>query len=65
MQFLLTTLVSILVTKFNLSTIDKIYLKCDVFDGSVVNGLIQPLLFSFNLDKPNRFKVFSEPEAIH
>ena len=30
-----------------LSTIDKIHLKCDITDGSVLNGLGQTLLFSF------------------
>ena len=37
----------------NLGTRDKIHLKCDVIDGSVVNGLRQPILFSFTLDKPS------------
>ena len=31
----------------NLNTINKIHLKCDVIDGSLVNGLRQPILFSF------------------
>ena len=39
----------------NLSTIDRIHLKCDVMDGSLVDGLGQPLLF----------KVFYQPETIH
>ena len=30
----------------SLSTISKLHLKCDCFDGSVVNGLRQPILFS-------------------
>ena len=38
----------------NLNTIDKIQLKCDVIDGSVVNGIRQPILFSFVLDKTKR-----------
>ena len=29
----------------NLSTIDKIKLKCDAIDGSVVNGLRQTILY--------------------
>ena len=45
-----------------LSTIDKIHLKCDVFDGSVVSGSRRPILFSFVLDKPPGFKVIREPE---
>ena len=39
-------------------------MKCDVFDGSVVNGSRQPILFTFVLDKPPRYKVSCEPEAI-
>ena len=49
----------------NLSSIDKIHLKCDVIDGSVVNGIRQPILFSFVLDKPSGYKVFCEPETVH
>ena len=39
-------------------------MKCDVFDGSVANGLRQPILHSFILDKPPGYKVFCEPETI-
>ena len=49
----------------NLSTTNKIHLKCDVIDGSVVNGVREPILFSFVLDKPSGYKVFCEPETIH
>ena len=35
----------------NLSTINKIRLKRDCVDGSVVNGIRQPIFFSFLLDK--------------
>ena len=49
----------------NLSTIDKIDLKCDVFDDSVINGTQQPILFSFILDKLSSYKVFCEPKTIH
>ena len=35
----------------NLSTTNKIHLKCDIIDGSVVNGLRQPILYSSVLDK--------------
>ena len=48
----------------NLSTIDKIDLKGDVFDGSVINGTQQPILFNFILDKLSSYKVFCEPETI-
>ena len=49
----------------SLSITNKIHLKCDCIDGSVVNGLRQPILYSFVLDKKPGYKVFSEPETIH
>ena len=49
----------------NLSSTNKIHLKCDVIDGSVVDGVRQPILYSFVLDKPSGYKVFCEPETIH
>ena len=49
----------------NLNTIDKTHLKCDVNDGSVVNGVRVPILFSFVSDKKPGFKVFCQPETIH
>ena len=42
----------------NLSNTSKINLLCDAFDGSVVNGIRQPILYSFVLDKPAGYKVF-------
>ena len=49
----------------NLNTIKKIHLKCDCIDGSIQDGMGQPILFSFVLDKPSGYKVFCEPETIH
>ena len=49
----------------NLNTIDKIHLKCDCIDGSIQNGVRQPILFTFVLDKPSGYEFFSEPETIH
>ena len=49
----------------NLGSTNKIYLKCDCIDGSVLNGLRQPILYSFVLDKLPGHKVFSEPETVH
>ena len=43
----------------------KIHLKCVVIDGSVMNGLRQPVLFGFVLDKKPGYKVFCEPDTIH
>ena len=49
----------------NLGSTNKIHLKCDCIDGSVLNGIRQPILFSFVLDKLPGYKVFCEPETIH
>ena len=49
----------------NLGSTNKIHLKCDCIDGSVVNGYRQPILYSFVLEKLPGYKVFSEPETIH
>ena len=49
----------------NISNMNKIHLKTDVIDGSIVNGVRDPILFSFVLDKPAGYKVFCKPETIH
>ena len=49
----------------NLNKIHNIHLKCDIVNGSIQNGLQQPILFSFVLDKPSGYKIFSEPETIN
>ena len=48
-----------------LNSTNKIHLKFDVIDGSVVDGLRQPIIFSFDVDKPSGYKIFCEPETIH
>ena len=40
-------------------------MKSDVIDGSVVNGVREPILFSFVLAEKPGFKVFCESETIH
>ena len=49
----------------NLGGTNKIHLKCDCIDGSVVDGVRQAILYSFVLDELPGYKVFSEPETIH
>ena len=49
----------------NLGTTNKKHLKCDCIDGSIQNGLRQPILFGFILAKPAGYKVFCEPGTIH
>ena len=39
----------------NLNAIDKIHLKCDCIDGSIQDGVRQPILFTFVLDKPSGY----------
>ena len=40
-------------------------MKYDIIDGSIQDGVRQPIIFSFILDKPNGHKVFCQPETIH
>ena len=49
----------------NLSSTNKIHLKCGCIDGSIQNGLGQPIMFNFVLDKPSGYKVFCKPETTH
>ena len=36
----------------NFTGVDKIHLKRDCMNGYIVNGFLEPLLYSFALDKP-------------
>ena len=56
---------STIVIKIETSISNKIHLKCDCIDGSVLNGVRQSILSSFVLDKPSGYQVFSEPETLH
>ena len=49
----------------NLGSTNKIHLKCDIIDGSIVDGFRQPILYSFVLDKKPGYKVFCETETIN
>ena len=48
----------------NLSTIDEILLKCDVIDGSISDGVRQPILYSFIWIKPAGCKIICDPKTI-
>ena len=48
----------------NLSITNKIHLKSDVIDGSVVNGFRQPIFYIFVSDKPSGYRVICELERI-
>ena len=47
----------------NITGIDKIYLKCDWIQGSIVNGIREPILFSFALSSPPSHKIYKEPRV--
>ena len=40
---------------------DKILLKCDCIQGSIMNGIREPILYSFALDQPPGHKIYKEP----
>ena len=45
----------------NIAGIDKIHLKCDCINGSIVNGVREPSLYSFALSSPPGHKIYKEP----
>ena len=45
----------------NKTGIDKVHLKCDCIDGSIVNGVREPILYSFALDQPPGHKIYKKP----
>ena len=47
----------------NITGIDKIHLKCDCIHGSIVNGIREPILYSFALSSPPGHKIYKEPRV--
>ena len=47
----------------NITGIDKIHLKCDCIQGSIVNGIREPILYSFALYSPPRHKIYKKPRV--
>ena len=47
----------------NITGIDKIHLKCDFLQGSIVNGIREPILYSFALSSPPGHKIYKEPRV--
>ena len=47
----------------NITGIDKVHLKCNVVDGSIVNGVREPILYSFALDQLPGHKIYKEPRV--
>ena len=47
----------------NITGIDKIHLKCDCIQRSIVNGIREPILYSFALSSPPGHKIYKEPRV--
>ena len=47
----------------NVTGIDKIHLKCDCIQGSIVNGIREPILYSFALSSPPGHKIYKQPRV--
>ena len=47
-----------------ITTTDKVYLKFDCVDGSIVKGIREQILFSFNLSAPPGYKIIKEPTTV-
>ena len=45
----------------NITGIDKYHLKCDCIQGSIINGIREPILYSFALSSPPGQKIYKEP----
>ena len=47
-----------------ITTTDKVHLKCDCVDGSIVIGIREQSLFSFKLSAPRGYKIIKQPNFI-
>ena len=47
----------------SITGIDKIHLKCDCIQGSIVKGIREPILYSFALSSPPGHKIYKEPKV--
>ena len=47
----------------SITGIDKIHLKCDCIQGSIVNGIREPILYSFVLSPLPGYKIYREPRV--
>ena len=46
---------------FNITGIDKVHLECDCVQGSIINGVREPILYSFAISSPPGHKIYKEP----
>ena len=47
----------------NNTGLDKVRLKCDCINGSIVNGIPKPILFSIGLSSPPGHEIYKEPRV--
>ena len=47
-----------------ITTTDKVHLKCDCVDGSIVNGIREQILFSYSLSAPPGYKIIKGPTTV-
>ena len=47
----------------NITGIDKIHLKCDCIQGSIINGIREPILYKFVLSSRPGHKIYKEPRV--
>ena len=44
----------------NLTGVDKVHLKCSCINGSLVNGVREPILYSFAFDQPPGHEIYKQ-----
>ena len=47
----------------NITAIDKIHLKCDCIGCSIMDGVREPILYSFALSSPLGYRIYKEPRV--
>ena len=47
-----------------ITSIDKVHLKCDGVDGSILNGVREQILISFNLSSAPVYKIIYDPTTV-
>ena len=47
-----------------ITSVDKVHLKCDCVDGSIVNSRREQILFSFDLNTPPGYKIIEKLTTI-
>ena len=50
-------------TPINITEVDKNHLKCDCIQSSIVNGIREPILYSFTLSSPLGHIIYKEPKV--